>query len=87
MAGVLVGRVEDEFRSRVVAQVAMFQDDPAQAEAWMETRKDRWVVGTMDAARARMAEYAATGIDRVMLQDFIPRDLEHVALMSELIER
>jgi F420-dependent oxidoreductase-like protein len=87
MAGVLVGRDEDEFRSRVVAQVAMFQDDPAQAEAWMETRKYRWVVGTMEAARARMAEYAATGIDRIMLQDFIPRDLEHVALMSELIER
>lgn len=86
MAGVLIGRDEREFRTRVADQVAMFHDDPAQAESWMEARKDRWVVGTLDAARARMAEYAATGIDRIMLQDFIPRDLEHVALMGELVE-
>ena len=86
MAGVLVGRDEAELGSRVAAQVAMFQDDPAQAESWMEARRDRWVVGTLEAARARMAEYAAAGVDRIMLQDFIPRDLEHVALMGELIE-
>ncbi len=86
MAGVLIGRDESEFRSRVDAQVAMFQDDPAQATAWMDARRDRWVVGTMDAARARMAEYAGAGVDRIMLQDFIPRDLDHVALMGELIE-
>lgn len=86
MAGVLIGRDESEFRARVTDQVAMFHDDPVQAEAWMETRKDRWVVGTLGAARARLAEYAATGIDRIMLQDFLPRDLEHVALMGELID-
>jgi F420-dependent oxidoreductase-like protein len=86
MAGVLIGRDEREFRSRVDAQIAMFQDDPAQATSWMEARRDRWVVGTLDAARARMAEYAAAGVDRIMLQDFIPRDLDHVALMGELIE-
>lgn len=86
MAGVLIARDEAELATRVAAQVAMFQDDPDQAEAWMEARRDRWVVGTMDAARARMAEYAAAGIDRIMLQDFIPRDLDHVALMGELIE-
>lgn len=86
MAGVLIGRDEAEVRARVAAQVAMFDDDPEQAEAWMEARKDRWVVGSLDAARARMAEYAAAGVDRIMLQDFIPRDLEHVALMGELVE-
>jgi F420-dependent oxidoreductase-like protein len=86
MAGVLIARDEPGLRARVAGQVAMFQDDPAQAESWMEARKDRWVVGTLDAARARMAEYAAAGVDRIMLQDFIPRDLEHVALMGELIE-
>jgi F420-dependent oxidoreductase-like protein len=86
MAGVLIGRDEAELRSRVRAQVAMFQDDPAQAESWLEARRDRWVVGTMDAARARMAQYADTGVDRIMLQDFIPRDLDHVALMGELID-
>jgi F420-dependent oxidoreductase-like protein len=86
MAGVLIGRDEAELRSRVAAQVAMFHDDPGQAESWMESRRDRWVVGTLDAARARMAEYETAGVDRIMLQDFIPRDLEHVALMGELID-
>lgn len=85
MAGVLIGRDEAELSGRVATQVAIFQDDPAQARSWLEERKDRWVVGTLDAARARMAEYAATGIDRIMLQDFIPRDLDHVALMGELV--
>jgi F420-dependent oxidoreductase-like protein len=85
MAGVLIGRDQAELRARVTAQVAMFQDDPAEAESWMEERKDRWVVGTLDAARSRMADYAAAGVDRIMLQDFIPRDLDHVALMGELI--
>jgi alkanesulfonate monooxygenase SsuD/methylene tetrahydromethanopterin reductase-like flavin-dependent oxidoreductase (luciferase family) len=86
MAGVLIGRDEAEFRARVAAQVAMFQDDPAQAESWMDERRDRWVVGTLDAARRRMADYEGAGVDRVMLQDFIPRDLEHVALMGRLVE-
>jgi F420-dependent oxidoreductase-like protein len=87
MAGALVGRDPDELRGRVEAQIAMFHDDPAQAAQWMEARKDRWVTGTMDAARARMEEFAAAGADRIMLQDFIPRDLEHVALLGELIGR
>jgi alkanesulfonate monooxygenase SsuD/methylene tetrahydromethanopterin reductase-like flavin-dependent oxidoreductase (luciferase family) len=86
MAGVLVGRDEAEHRTRVEALIAMFHDDPAQAAQWMEARRDRWVTGTLDAARARIAEFADAGADRIMLQDFIPRDLEHVALMGELIE-
>ena len=40
--------------------------------------------GTPEAARARIAEYAETGVDRLLFQLFLPRDLEHVALIAEL---
>ena len=48
-------------------------------------RKDRWVRGTPDQARARIAEYEATGIDRLLFQDFLPQDLDHIAVMGEII--
>ena len=37
------------------------------------------------AAKARIAEYADTGIDRLLFQDFLPHDLDHIAVMGELI--
>jgi alkanesulfonate monooxygenase len=84
MAGVLVGRDEAEMDRRIEAQKAIFGEASAAADSWLEERRDRWVLGTPGVARARIAEYAATGIDRLLLQDFLPRDLEHVELMGEL---
>ena len=85
MAGVLVGRTDDEVAARRVRQVAIFGSDIDGAEAWLEARKDRWVRGTPDQARARIAEYEATGIDRLLFQDFLPQDLDHIAVMGEII--
>lgn len=84
MAGVLIGRDEAEMRERTAAQVDLFGDATAEAEAWIDARRDRWILGTPDAARARLAEYAATGVQRLLFQDFLPRDLEHVRLMAEI---
>lgn len=84
MAGVLIGSDEAQMRDRTAAQVAIFGDATARAEAWIDERRDRWVLGTPDAARSRLAEYAATGVDRLLFQDFLPRDLEHVRLMAEI---
>jgi F420-dependent oxidoreductase-like protein len=86
MAGVLIGRNEAEMRDRTAAQVAIFGDATAEAEAWIDERRDRWVLGTPDEARARIAEYAATGVDRFLFQDFLPRDLEHVRLMAQVAD-
>jgi F420-dependent oxidoreductase-like protein len=86
MAGVLVARDEAEMRDRTAAQVAIFGDATAEAEAWLDGRRDRWVLGTPDAARARIAEFAATGVDRLLFQDLLPRDLEHVGLIAEIAE-
>jgi len=84
MAGVLVGRDEAELEQRIEAQIAAF-GDAAGATEWMDARRDRWVLGTPDSALARIAEYADTGIDRLLFQDFLPRDLDHIAVMGELI--
>jgi len=84
MAGTLVGRDEADMALRVEAQVAVFGADRAEAAAWLEARSDRWILGTPEAAGARIAEFADAGIQRLLFQDFLPRDLEHVAIMAEL---
>ncbi len=84
MAGVLVGRDEADFADRRQRQIAVFGDDVDGAAAWMEARKDRWILGTPDTARARIEEYEATGVDRLLFQDFLPHDLDHIAIMGEL---
>jgi F420-dependent oxidoreductase-like protein len=84
MAGALVGRDEDEFARRVDAQMAIFGERTAAARAWLDARRDRWILGTPDAARERIAAYRDTGIDRLLFQVFLPGDLEHVAQLGEL---
>jgi len=36
-------------------------------------------------ATIRIGEYAATGIDRLLLQSFLPHDTDHIVVMGELI--
>jgi F420-dependent oxidoreductase-like protein len=84
MAGALVGRDEAEMRARTAAQMAAFGSARDEAATWLEARRDRWILGTPDAARERIAEYEATGIHRLLFQDFLPRDIDHVRLLAEV---
>jgi alkanesulfonate monooxygenase SsuD/methylene tetrahydromethanopterin reductase-like flavin-dependent oxidoreductase (luciferase family) len=84
MAGVLVGRTEAEFAERRARQVDVFGADADRAEEWLEARKDRWILGTPDQAEQMIEAYAATGVDRLLFQDFLPQDLDHIAVMGEL---
>ena len=43
------------------------------------------MLGTPDQARAMVERFAAAGAQRIMLQDFLPRDLEMVDLMAEAL--
>jgi alkanesulfonate monooxygenase SsuD/methylene tetrahydromethanopterin reductase-like flavin-dependent oxidoreductase (luciferase family) len=87
MAGVLVGRTEEEMAERRARQVAVFGGDEDGAEQWLEERKDRWILGTPDNARQMIEAYAETGVDRLLFQDFLPHDLDHIAVMGEIIAR
>jgi len=83
MVGVLVAESEGDLRDRLRSQVT-FVASPSSADAWLAKRRDRWIIGTPDQARARIDEFAAAGVQRIMLQDFLPRDLEMVALMGRI---
>jgi alkanesulfonate monooxygenase SsuD/methylene tetrahydromethanopterin reductase-like flavin-dependent oxidoreductase (luciferase family) len=82
-----VGRDEAEVEDRLTAQLAIFGSSADAGEAWLDARRDRWVLGTPEQALARIAEYRSSGAERLLFQIFLPRDLEHVALLGELAGR
>ena len=84
MAGVLVGRNEDEVRERQAALMAAFgEQGTEEGAAWLEERRTRWIFGTPDEARAAVRRFADVGVERIMLQDFLPWDLDMVDVMGE----
>ena len=82
MTGVLVAETEVDLRSRVADLLRTMGQADGDGEAWLEERRGRWVMGTPDEARQRVEALARQGTQRVMLQDFLPRDLDHVRLMG-----
>src|SRR5688500_4656628 len=84
MTGVLVGRDEADVERRARALLASVNSGGLQGERWLDERRKRWIFGTQEQARDRVAELAAVGVERVMLQTFLPRDLEMVALLGEV---
>jgi F420-dependent oxidoreductase-like protein len=85
MVGTMIGRDEAELADRRRALMAELTPDE-QAEDWFSAREGRWIFGTPDRARAKVAEYAAAGVERIMFQDFLPHDLEMIDLLgAELV--
>jgi F420-dependent oxidoreductase-like protein len=84
MAGVLIGRDEAEVERRKADLLAAFGND-AGGEDWFDAREPRWILGTPDQARAMVDRFEAAGAERLMLQDFIPRDLDMIDLMAEAL--
>ena len=85
MTGVLVADTQGEMEERVRAQLAFTSaGDETDAAAWLAERRRRWIMGTPDEAAERVAEFAAAGVQRIMLQDFLPRDVGMVAIMGRL---
>ncbi len=83
MVGVLIAETETELKDRVREQLATTgaEGDP---EAWLNERRERWVMGTPDQAWDRVRALEAAGVQRIMLQDFLPRDLDMVRLMGRV---
>jgi F420-dependent oxidoreductase-like protein len=84
MAGTLIGRDRDEVRRREADLLAAF-GETGDGEAWFEPRRARWIHGTPDEARASVDRYAEAGAERIMLQVFLPRDLELIDLIAEAL--
>lgn len=83
MTGVLVGRNASEVARRTRSLLETVGAPGAQSD-WLASRHDRWIVGTEDAALERVAALAEAGIERVMLQTFLPFDIDHVRVMAEI---
>ena len=84
MAGVLIGRNGAEMTERLSAVVSAFAsgDDD---RAWLDERLERWITGTPEAAREIVRRFAAAGVERIMLQDFLPWDLDMIDVMGEVL--
>ena len=84
MAGVLIGRDEAAIERRKRALLDAFGDD-AGGDEWFDAREPRWVLGTREGARTMVKRFEDAGAERIMLQDFLPRDLEMISEMAELM--
>ncbi len=84
MTGVLVAETEVDLRARVNDLMEALGQSAADGAAWLAERRGRWIMGTPDEARERAAALEKQGTQRIMLQDFVPRDLDHVRLMGRI---
>jgi F420-dependent oxidoreductase-like protein len=82
MVGVLIGATEADVTRRVAAMMKAVGENSG-TEAWLAARRERWIMGTPDDARAMVRRFAEAGAERIMLQDFLPWDLEMVEFMSQ----
>jgi len=82
MVGVLIGANRDELERRADALLAAFGRQGSGLD-WLETRRPRWILGTPSEARDKVARFAEAGIERIMLQDFLPWDGDMIDLMAE----
>ena len=84
MTGVLVAETEEDLRARVDDLLNVLGQADADGDAWLAERRGRWIMGTADEAHDRVRALAERGTQRVMLQDFLPRDLDHVRLIGRI---
>jgi alkanesulfonate monooxygenase SsuD/methylene tetrahydromethanopterin reductase-like flavin-dependent oxidoreductase (luciferase family) len=82
MVGVLIGADEAEVDRRA-ADLLVAIGGSGDGRAWLEERRSRWIVGTPDEARETVRRYAEAGIERIMLQDLMPRDAEMIDFMAQ----
>ncbi len=84
MTGVLVAETDADLKARVADMLAALGQSETDGEAWLEDRRQRWIIGTPEQAMERVHAFEASGTQRLMLQDFVPRDLDHIRLIGRL---
>jgi F420-dependent oxidoreductase-like protein len=88
MVGLLIGADEAELAERIATLLAVVTEGDTDPRAWLDKHRPRWIMGTPDRARAMVATFEATGAQRIMLQDFLPRDHAMIELAAkELLAR
>jgi F420-dependent oxidoreductase-like protein len=85
MTGVLVGEDEADLQRRTRELMTAIGSGDMDADAWLAERRGRWIMGTPDEAKQRVAAFEEAGVERLMLQDFLPRDLEMVRFLGRSV--
>jgi F420-dependent oxidoreductase-like protein len=91
MVGTLIGRHAGAVQKRIDALTTLLAGDSDDgpgavgSDAWLAERRTRWIIGTPDDARGRIRQYANAGCQRIILQDFLPWDLDMIDLMGKEI--
>lgn len=81
MTGVVVGEDRDDLLGRA-RSLGDLSGDARDAEAMLDAIPDSWIVGTADEAVEQLRALADVGVERVMLQHLVHRDLDTVALIG-----
>jgi F420-dependent oxidoreductase-like protein len=83
MTGCLIGEDEAEVRDRA-RRLMEWSGQSGSIDDHLDGLRGRWILGTVEQAAERLEEYAAAGLDRVMLQHQLHDDLDMVALIGRL---
>jgi F420-dependent oxidoreductase-like protein len=84
MTGWLVGEDRAELMDRA-GRLADWRGHEGGAESFLESLPESWVTGTLDEATERLQELAGAGVERVMLQHLLHRDLDAVAQIGRRV--
>jgi len=90
MVGTLIAADQQglEARANALLQRIGQAGAPEDPREWLDVRRPKWIMGDFDEARAAVRRYADVGVQRLMLQDMFPWDLDMIRDMGrELVGR
>jgi F420-dependent oxidoreductase-like protein len=77
----LVGAGQADLEDRKRALRSMLSAEQVDDEL-SPANSARWIMGTTEQARARIEQFSRAGAERLIFQDYLPRDLEMVELLG-----
>jgi alkanesulfonate monooxygenase SsuD/methylene tetrahydromethanopterin reductase-like flavin-dependent oxidoreductase (luciferase family) len=77
----IVGSNEVEVRRRA-AELMAWQDEDGDVEAYLDDLRANHVAGTVEQVLERLAEFAAAGIQKILVHQLVHKDLESVELIG-----
>jgi F420-dependent oxidoreductase-like protein len=86
MTGWLAGEDRAELVDRA-GRLAEWRGDRGGAEEFLRDLPDSWLAGTLDELVVRLGELADAGVERVMLQHLLHRDLDAVEQIGRRLAR